>query len=29
MKDGKEVELHTWDSPDDPDNPYAKTVIIA
>jgi hypothetical protein len=22
MRDGKEVELHTWDGPDDPDNPY-------
>lgn len=22
MKDGKEVELHTWDGPQDPDNPY-------
>ena len=22
MKDGKEVQLHTWDGPDDPDNPY-------
>ncbi|KAI4697322.1 uncharacterized protein J4E84_000449 [Alternaria hordeiaustralica] len=22
MKDGKEVELHTWDGPQDPDNPF-------
>ncbi|KAI4928311.1 uncharacterized protein J4E92_005795 [Alternaria infectoria] len=22
MKDGKEVELHTWDGPKDPDNPF-------
>jgi hypothetical protein len=21
MRDGKEVELHTWNGPDDPDNP--------
>lgn len=23
MVDGKEVEIHTWDGPDDKDNPYA------
>ncbi len=24
MMDGKDVEIHTWDGPDDPDNPYAQ-----
>lgn len=23
MRDGKEVEVHTWSGPDDPENPYA------
>jgi hypothetical protein len=27
MKDGKEVELHTWEGPDDKDNPYVNPVL--
>jgi hypothetical protein len=28
MRDGKEVELHTWDGPDDPDNPYGVLDVM-
>jgi hypothetical protein len=30
MRDGKEVEVHTWDGLDDPDNPYdiPKSAIV-
>jgi hypothetical protein len=29
MKDGKEVELHTWNGPDDPDNPYGAFDLLS
>jgi hypothetical protein len=28
MKDGKEVELHTWNGPQDPDNPYVSRRFV-